>query len=215
MKKAEYPLLYIILRARKEELSIRCQIKGTTLSGKRFDLDNFKVSQMLEMALAEDGGASVHSRKFPGDGRSAYLSMHSQYQSTSKNETRVQEVRNKFKTLQYRATKNFPWDKFSNTLLSYHQELESMKAGLDKHTQVRDVVSMILHEKTKGIAAEIVATDKKAKKSLRHALAKIGECMALLGTLTQKGDDDQKSTPNRQIKKLKSKIKTLKRLIKT
>ena len=60
-----------------------------------------------------------------------------------------------------------------------------MKAGVDKHTQVRDLVSMILHEKTKGIAAEIVATDKKAKKSLRHALAKIGERMALLGTLTQ------------------------------
>ena len=124
---------------------------------------------MLEMALA-DGGASVHSRKFPGDGRSAYLSMHSQYQSTSKNETRVQEVRNKLKTLQYRATKNFPWDKFSNTLLSYHQELESMKAGVDKHTQVCDLVSMILHEKTKGIAAEIVATDKKGEEKSSSCL---------------------------------------------
>ena len=39
---------------------------------------------MLEMALA-DGGASVYSRKFPRDGRSPYLRMHSQYQITSKN----------------------------------------------------------------------------------------------------------------------------------
>ena len=162
--------MLLLGQGRKSHL-LDVRSKGTTLSAKRFDQDNSKVSKILEMTLA-DVGASVNARKLLGDGRSAYLSMYSQYQSTSKNETRVQGVRNKLKTLQYRATKNFPWDhKFSNALLSYHQELESMKAGVDKHTQtVHDLGSMILHEKTKGIAAEIVASDKKAKKSSSSCL---------------------------------------------
>ena len=53
---------------------------------------------------------------------------------------------------------------FSNTLLSYHQEFESMKAEVYKHSQVCGLVGMILHEKTKGRAAEIVATEKMQRK---------------------------------------------------
>jgi hypothetical protein len=100
--------MLLLGQGRKSHL-LDVRSKGTTLSAKRFDQDNSKVSKILEMTLA-DVGASVNARKLLGDGRSAYLSMYSQYQSTSKNETRVQEVRNKLKTLQYyRATKNFPW----------------------------------------------------------------------------------------------------------
>jgi hypothetical protein len=73
-----------------------------------------------------------------------------------------------------------------------------------------------MKSKTRAIAAEIIASDKKAKKCLSPCL--LGQDwrrqrMALLGSLTQMGDKGQGSTSSRQIKKLKSKITALKRKI--
>jgi hypothetical protein len=137
----------------------------------------------LESALA-DGTASIHTTTHEGDGRRAYLDLDRQYAGSFRKETRVTEVLAKLKTLQYRANKNFPWDKFTNVLLGYYAELYTLHAKVNHRTQVRQLVDMIAHEKTRAVAAKIIATDKKAKKSLKHALAKIGERMQLLGAMT-------------------------------
>jgi hypothetical protein len=69
---------------------------------------------------------------------------------------------------------------------------------------------MIIHERTRAVAAEIVATNRRAKRNLKIALAKIGERMQLLGVLTAGTSEGGQSAPsNRQIKKLKRKVKAL------
>jgi hypothetical protein len=62
---------------------------------------------------------------------------------------------------------------------------------------------MIAHEKTKNIAAEIIATNKAAKCNLKVALARIGERIQLLGFMTGGPTRDGGQAPsNHQIKKL-------------
>jgi hypothetical protein len=119
MKNADgIPLLYVIVHAKKEKSSVRHQIKGASLKGSQFDTDNFKVSQLLESALA-DGSASIFTTTHAGDGRSAYLDLDKQYAGAFRKETRVQEIMSKLKTLQYRGAKSFPWwDKFTNVLIN-------------------------------------------------------------------------------------------------
>jgi hypothetical protein len=213
MKNEEgHPLIYVIVDSKKESKSIQKQIKGTKLNGSRFDRDNFKVAQWLEIALA-DGSAHVYARKHPGDGRNGYQDLHCTYQSDSKNETRIQELNNKLKTIQYRAAKNFSWEKFTNTLIGIYEELETLKEPVDEKAQVRELIRMIAHDKTKSIAADVIFNSKKAKTNLTVALAKIGEKMTLLGVATGQGstgDGGQDTTPsNRQIRKLKRQIKAL------
>jgi hypothetical protein len=156
------PLLYVIVHAKKEKSSVRHQIKGASLKGSQFDTDNFKVSQLLESALA-DGSASIFTTTHAGDGRSAYLDLDKQYAGSFRKETRVQEITSKLKTLQYWGAKSFPWDKFTNVLLGFYDELYTLHAKVGKRTEVRNLVDMIVHERTRAIAAEIVATDKRAK----------------------------------------------------
>jgi hypothetical protein len=127
MKNADrIPLLYIIVNARKERRLVRHQIKGASLKGSQFDVDNFKVSQLLESALA-DGSASIYTTMHAGNGRRAYLDLDKQYAGSFRKETRVQEIMSKLK-LQYRGAKSFPWDKFTNVLLAYYDELSTLHA---------------------------------------------------------------------------------------
>jgi len=55
----------------KESKSVQDKCKGTKLSGKEYEDDNFKVSRWLQMALA-DGGALIFAEKHDGDSRSGY-----------------------------------------------------------------------------------------------------------------------------------------------
>jgi hypothetical protein len=90
-------------------------------------------------------------------------------------------------------------------LLGYYDELYTLHAKVSKRTQVRNLVDIIIHEWTQA-----VATNPRAKRNLNIALAKIGEWMQLLGILaagTSKGGQSDPS--NRQIKKLKRKVKAL------
>ena len=210
MKNADgIPLLYVIVDALKETASVRHQIEGANLKGARFETDNFKVSQLLESALA-DGSASIYSATHQGDGRRAYLDLDRQYDGKFRRETRVQEITAKLKTLQYRCVKNFPWDKFTNVLLAHYNELNMLHAGVGHRTQVRNLVEMIIHERTRNVAAEIVASDRRARKNLKRALAKIGERMQLLGVMTAStGDGGPQAPTSRHIKMLKRKVKSL------
>jgi hypothetical protein len=92
MKNADgIPLLYVIVHAQKEKPSVRHQIKGASLKGSQFEIDNFKLSQLLESALA-DGSASIYTMTHAGDGRSAYLDLDKEYAGSFHKETRVQEI---------------------------------------------------------------------------------------------------------------------------
>jgi hypothetical protein len=66
---------------------------------------------------------------------------------------------------------------------------------------------LIAHEKTCIIVTEIIATNKKAKRSLKTALAHIGERMHLLGAMTLTSSKGGPTPSHRQIKKLKRKVK--------
>jgi hypothetical protein len=61
------PFLYVIVNARKERQLVKHQIKGTSLKRSQFEIDNFKVSQLLESTLA-DGSASIYMTTHAGDG---------------------------------------------------------------------------------------------------------------------------------------------------
>jgi hypothetical protein len=188
-------------------------IKDAKLHGAKFARDNFTVAQWLQTALA-DGLASVcYLESHSGDGRRGYRAFYKAYKSRSKRDTRAQEIHNKLKTLQYRGTKNFPWEKFNTELLTYYAELKTLKQKVSNAQQVRDLIPMIVHERTKGIAIDVVTDDKKAKGDLEYALAKIGEKMTLKGTLTSTGEGGPGGTtnPQRQIKKLQQQVAKLKK----
>jgi len=167
------------------------------------------VAQWLETALV-DGTAHVYAKKHPGDGRSAFADLHKTYQSESKSETKIREIHNKLKTLQYHGAKNFGWDKFTNTLQGYYQELVTLGEPVTQKTQVRNLVPMITHAKTKDVAADLICASDEARENLTHILAKIAERMSLLGATTgstEGGLDNNAS--NRQIRKMKRKVKAL------
>jgi hypothetical protein len=69
---------------------------------------------------------------------------------------------------------------------------------------------MIIHEWTGAVAAEIIATDRRAKRNLKIALAKIRKRIQLLGVLPASTSEGGPSAPSdSQIKKLKRKVKGL------
>jgi hypothetical protein len=108
----------VVVHKRKERSSVRHQLRGASLKGSQFQIDNFKVSQLLEIALA-DGSASIFTATHPGNGRRAYLDLDDQYAGSFCQEIRVQEIMAKLKAIQYWGAKTFAWDKFTNVLLGY------------------------------------------------------------------------------------------------
>ena len=202
------PLLYVIVQLQKEKASVRRQLQGASLKGSQFQTDNFKVSQLLESALA-DGSAYIYTSSHSGDGRRAYLELVRQYAGSFRQETRVQEIMAKLKSIQYRGVKNFPWDKFTSVLLGHYEELKILDAKVGQRTQVRNLLDMIHHDKTRQIAADIISSNKRVKENLKKALAKIGERMQLLGMMSGGGTNDGGLTPpsSRLIKKLQRKVK--------
>ncbi|MCK7580948.1 MAG: hypothetical protein MZV65_38610 [Chromatiales bacterium] len=204
------PLLYVVVHKRKERSSVRHQLRGASLKGSQFNIDNFKVSQLLEIALA-DGSASIFTAQHPGNGRRAYLDLDDQYAGSFRQETRVQEIMAKLKTLQYRGAKSFAWDKFTNVLLGYYDELATLHAKVDRRTQVRNLIDLIAHEKTRTIAAEIIATNKKAKRSLKTALARIGERMQLLGAMTSTSGEGGQLLLTDKLRNSRGRLKLFKR----
>jgi len=93
-------LLYVIIDLTKEKLAIQKQIKAAKWTGKNYEHDNFKVAQWLEMALV-DGMMHVYAKKHPGDSCNAFVDLHQTYQSESKSKTKIWELHNKLKTIQY------------------------------------------------------------------------------------------------------------------
>jgi hypothetical protein len=68
MKNADgIPLLFFIVSAPKEKRLVRRQIKGASLRGSQFKIENFKVSQLVESALV-DGSTSIYMTMHAGDG---------------------------------------------------------------------------------------------------------------------------------------------------
>jgi len=61
-------------------------------------------------------------------------------------------------------------------------------------TQVRNLVPMILHAKTKDVAADLICASDEARENLMHILAKIAECMSLLGAMTGSTEGGPEST---------------------
>jgi hypothetical protein len=59
-------LLYVIIHLKKEKKSVRHQLTGASLKESQFKIDNFKVSQLLEIALA-DGSTSIFTATHSGD----------------------------------------------------------------------------------------------------------------------------------------------------
>jgi hypothetical protein len=101
------PLLYVVVHKRKEKsLVLRHQLRGASLKGSQFQINNFKVSQLLKNVLA-DGSASVFMVTHSGNGHRAYLELDAQYARSFRQETRVQEIMTKVKTLQYHGAKSF------------------------------------------------------------------------------------------------------------
>jgi len=93
----------------------------------------------------------------------------------------TQDLHNKLKSIQYQGAKNFGWDKFSNTLQGYYQELSFLWKPVTAKMQVHTLIPRILHQKTKDIATNLICSNKAAKENLTFALAKITEKMLLLG----------------------------------
>jgi hypothetical protein len=125
------PLLYVIVHLKKEKKSARHQLSGASLKGSQFKIDNFKVSQLLKIALA-DGSTSIFMATHPGNGYQAYLNLDQQYTGSFYKETRVQEIMAKLKTIQYWGAKSFPWERFTNVLIAYYEELYLLHAKVDK-----------------------------------------------------------------------------------
>ncbi len=71
--------------------SIQDLCKGTRLSGKDYDEDNFKVSQWLQMALA-NGLALVFVEKHNGDGQLGYKELLTVYQNDENKINQLQEL---------------------------------------------------------------------------------------------------------------------------
>ncbi len=157
------PLLYVIVNTKDEKPAVVQQIKAAKWTGKHYERDNFKVAQLLETALA-DGSTHMYACTHPGDGQSAFSDLHDTYQSDSKQENKIRDLHNKLKLIQYRGAKNFGWDKFSNTLQGYYQELSSLGEPMMAKTQVRTLIPMILHQKTKDVATTLSAPTKQPKR---------------------------------------------------
>jgi hypothetical protein len=99
-------------------------------------------------------------------------------------------------------------DKFRNTLLAYYVELKMLKQKVSHAQQVRDLLTMIIHEKTKAHAIEVMMSDKKVKQDLQHALTLISDRMKYSDMLTfagEGGPGGDANSPIRVIKSLKRK----------
>jgi len=92
------PYIYVIVDLAKESKSIQDLCKGTKLSRKDYEEDNFKVSQWLQMALA-DGSALIFAEKHDGDGRLGYQELLVIYQNNEEKLNWLQELWNILKTI--------------------------------------------------------------------------------------------------------------------
>jgi hypothetical protein len=92
-------------------------------------------------------------------------------------------------------------------LLAYYAELKMLKQKVSHAQQVCDLLTMIVHEKTKGHAINVMMSNKKAKHDLQHAsLALIGDRMK---SACEGGPGGNANNPMRVIKSLKRNIKWL------
>jgi hypothetical protein len=86
-------------------------------------------------------------------------------------------------------------------LLACYNKLYTLHTKVDNWTQVLDLVNSIAHEISQTIVIKIVVSDKRAKTSLKTALACIGEYMQLLGIMTTRTSKGEQATLNCSIKK--------------
>jgi len=92
------PYIYVIVDLAKESKSIQDLCKGTKLSRKDFEEDNFKVSQWLQMALA-DGSALIFAEKHDEDSWLCYQELLVIYQNNEEKLNWLQELWNILKTI--------------------------------------------------------------------------------------------------------------------
>jgi len=138
------PYIYVIVDLAKENKSVQDLCKGTKLSGKDYKKDNFKVSQWLQMALA-DGSALVFAEKHDEDSWSGYQELLVIYQNDENKLNWLQELWNKLKMIQFRGVKNYPWTKFGNTLETIYKEMEMLGKLVDKELQVQHLMEAVVY----------------------------------------------------------------------
>jgi len=206
------PLWYVIADIKKEKPELQRLWKTAKYTGKIFDRDNFRVAQWLESSLAE-GPAHVYAKKHSGDAKKIFKDLHEVYHAGAKKETRIKDLQKKLRSIQYRGAKNFGWEKFSSTLQGYYEEMETLGEPITSTSQVRDLVEMIHHPKTKDIASDVIFTwPAHSDKQLISVMSGIATRMSIQGVNPAAAEGgNEASTGTRQIRKLKRKEKALKK----
>jgi len=212
------PYIYVIVDLAKENQSVQDLCKGTKLSGKNYEEDNFKVSQWLQMALA-DGSALIFAENHDGDGRSGYKELLVIYQNDENKINRLQELWNKLKVIQFRGVKNYPWTKFGNTLETIYKEMETIRKLVDKEVQVQHLMEAVVYPPYKHILADVLFACPEAKKNLSQAMGLVTTKATYYGTVL--GDVSKlmagtavgasATSDTRSIRKLKQQVKILKK----
>jgi len=212
------PYIYVIVDLAKENQSVQDLCKGTKLSGKNYEEDNFKVSQWLQMALA-DGSALIFVENHDGDGRSGYKELLVIYQNDENKINRLQELWNKLKVIQFRGVKNYPWTKFGNTLETIYKEMETIRKLVDKEVQVQHLMEAVVYPPYKHILADVLFACPEAKKNLSQAMGLVTTKATYYGTVL--GDVSKSmagtavgasaTSDTQSIHKLKQQVKILKK----
>jgi len=139
------------------------------LSGKNYDEDNFKLSQWLQIALA-DSSALVFAEKHGGDGQSTYKELLMVYQNDENKINLLQELQQRLMLIQFRGVKNYPWTMFGNMLETIYKEMVTLGKLVDPELQVQHLMEAVTHPPYKHILANVLFVCLKAKKSLSLAM---------------------------------------------
>jgi len=78
----------------------------------------------------------------------------------------LQELCHKFKLIQYRGVKNYPWTKFGNALEKIYKEMDMLGHKVDPETQVQHLMEACYAPSHKASLADLVFTHPDAKQSL-------------------------------------------------
>jgi len=172
-------------------------------------MDNFKVSQWLELALA-DGSAYVYTRLHKGNGHLCYKEPFKMYQNDAKEKNQLQELHKKVKNVTYHGAKNFPFEKFGNALKTYYDKMAVLGEPVSSATQVQQMLDSIHHSPTKQVAVDIVFHTPDVEGDLSMALSLTTKKMNFLGQqLGALGEGSVSET--RKIQKLQCKVKVLRK----
>jgi len=145
-----------------------------------FNNDNFKVSQWLEMALA-DGSAYMYTKIHEGNGCKSYQELLKVYQCDNKQMNCLHDLREQLKKIQYRGVKNFPWDKFTNNLHSIYKEMAMLGEPISSKVQVQHLMDAVTHSPTKHILTDTLFIHPDKKEDLAATMVMVTEKVRYYG----------------------------------